>query len=115
MTRSVQTLIDGARAGQFANPDATLTRARLGAALERHHLGQFDAAIPLLRAVIETRPRAPVGAEAIAQLQLGYAYDRLSRRDQAVAAYRAAMTANPEGDPLKIAERARAGLRAPLR
>lgn len=110
-----EALIEGARGGQFAEPDATLTRARLGAALERYHLGQFDAAIPLLRAVIDAKPRAPVGAEALAQLQLGYVYDRLSRRDQAVAAYRAAMAANPVGDPLKIAARARAGMRAPLR
>jgi len=56
-----------------------------------------------------------VGAEAVAQLQLGYIYDRLARRDQAIAAYRAALAVNPSGDPLKLESKARAGLRAPLR
>ena len=110
-----EALLARSRAGQVAETDRTMTRAQLGAALERYHLGQFDAAIPLLRAVIDNRPAAPVGAEALAQLQLGYIYDRLARRDEAVAAYRAAMAANPAGDPLKIAARARAGLRSPLR
>ena len=110
-----EALIENTRAGRMAEPDATLARAQLGAALELYHLRRFDAAIPLLRAVIDRRPHAPVGAEAIAQLQLGYVYDRLSRRDQAVAAYRAALAVNPAGDPLKLATRARAGLRAPLK
>ena len=34
---------------------------------------------------------------------------------QAIAAYRAALAANPAGDPLKIESQARAGLRGPLR
>jgi hypothetical protein len=65
--------------------------------------------------VIDAKPRAPVGAEARAHVQLGDVYDRLSRRAQAVTAYRAALATNPPGDPLKIERRARAGLRAPTR
>jgi tetratricopeptide (TPR) repeat protein len=110
-----EALLAHARSGQVAEPDMALARAHLGVALELYHLGQFDAAIPHLRAVIESRPRAPVGAEAVAQLQLGYIYDRLARRDQAIAAYRAALAVNPSGDPLKLESKARAGLRAPLR
>jgi tetratricopeptide (TPR) repeat protein len=107
-----EALLDRARSRQVAEPDRTQARAQLGVALELYHLGQFEAAIPHLRWVIDARPRAPVGAEALAQLQLGYVYDRLSRRDDAIAAYRAALAVNPSGDPLKIQSKARAGLRA---
>ena len=110
-----EALLERARAGQVAEPDMTRARAQLGTALELYHLGQFDAAIPHLRAVIDSHARAPVGAEAVAQLQLGYVYDRVARRDRAIAAYRAALAANPSGDPLKLESKARAGLRAPLR
>jgi tetratricopeptide (TPR) repeat protein len=110
-----ETLLERARSRQVAESDMAQARAQLGVALELYHLGQLEEAIPHLRSVIDTRPRAPVGAEAVAQLQLGYVYDRLSRRDQAVAAYRAALAANPSGDPLKLESKARAGIRAPLR
>lgn len=110
-----ETLLEHARSGQIAEPEMTRARAQLGVALELYHLGQFDAAIPHLRAVIDSKARAPVGAEAVAQLQLGYIYDRVARRDQAIAAYRAALAVNPPGDPLKLESKARAGLRAPLR
>jgi len=110
-----EALLERARSREIAESDMAQARARLGVALELYHLGQFEAAIPHLRSVIDARPRAPVGAEAVAQLQLGYVYDRLSRRNLAVAAYRAALSANPPGDPLKLESKARAGLRAPLR
>jgi tetratricopeptide (TPR) repeat protein len=108
-------LVVRARDGRVANAPAVLARAELGTALELDHLGDPDAAVTHLLAVIDSRPRAPVGAEAQAQLQLGYVYDRLARREEAIAAYRAALMANPEGDPLKIESRARAGLRTPAR
>ena len=110
-----EALLERARSREIAESDMAQARARLGVALELYHLGQLEAAIPHLRSVIDARPRAPVGAEAVAQLQLGYVYDRLSRRNLAVAAYRAALAANPSGDPLKLESKARAGLRAPLR
>ena len=113
--RTWQTLLERAAAGRMAEQELAVARAHLGVALELYHLRQFDAAIPHLRAVIEGRPRAPVGAEAVAQLQLGYIYDRIGRRGEAIAAYRAALAANPVGDPLKLDSKARAGLRAPLR
>ena len=110
-----ETLLERARSRQVTESDMAQARAQLGVALELYHLGQLEAAIPHLRSVIDARPRAPVGAEALAQLQLGYVYDRLSRRDQAIAAYRAALAANPPDDPLKLESKARAGVRAPLR
>lgn len=113
--RAWQALLDRARRGQVAFAEMTATRAELGTALELYHVGQHDAALQRLRAVIDAKPRAPVGAEALAHLQLGFVYDRLEQRDEALTAYRAALAANPRGDPLKIDARARAGLRAPTR
>jgi tetratricopeptide (TPR) repeat protein len=113
--RGWERLLARARAGRVAYPDATGARAELGVALELDHLGQPETALPHLRTLIEAKPRAPVGVEALAQLQLGNVYDRLLRRNEAIAAYRAALATNPEGDPLKIETRARAGLRAPAR
>ena len=82
-----------------------------GIALQLDRLFESDAALDPLRAVIAAKPAAPFGAVAQAQLQLGQALDRLGYRNDAVAAYRAALAATPPADPLKIAERARAGLR----
>ena len=113
--RAWDALLARARAGRVANAAAVLARAELGTALELDHLGRPEAALPYLRAVIDAKPRSPVGAEALAQLQLGNAYDRLARREQAITAYRAALMIIPEGDPLKIESRARAGLRTPAR
>jgi tetratricopeptide (TPR) repeat protein len=111
--RAWQALLERARERRVAFADLAVARAELGVALELVHTGEPEAAIPHLRGVIESRPSAPVGAEALAQLQLGYVYDRLDRRDQAIAAYRAALAVNPAGDPLKIDARARAGVRVP--
>lgn len=113
--REWEALLMRARAGRVANAPAVIVRAEIGVALELDHLGQPDAALPHLQAVIDARPRAPVGAEALAQLQLGNVYDRLAQREQAITAYRAALMVNPDGDPLKIESRARAGLRTSAR
>ena len=113
--RAWQTLLDRARRGQVAMTEMARTRAELGVALELDHTGQPEAAIPILRGVIESKPTTPVGAEALAQLQLGQVYDQLAQHERAATSYRAALAANPAGDPLKIASRARAGLRASQR
>jgi tetratricopeptide (TPR) repeat protein len=110
-----QALLERARDRRVAAADMTTARARLGVALELYHEGQAEAAVPYLRAVIDDRPRAPIGAPAVAQLQLGYVYDRLGRRQDAIAAYRAALAINPAGDPLQLESRARAALRTPAR
>ncbi len=70
-----------------------------------------DRAIGHLTAVIALQPTAPYSALALAQLQLGEAYDRLGRRDLASAAYQAALAHAPERDPASVRARARAGLR----
>ena len=113
--RAWEALGDQARAGRVADSEMALARAELGIALELSHTGQPEASIPHLKNVIDAKPSAPVGAEALAHLQLGNVYDRLARREQAIAEYRAALAVNPEGDPLKIVPRARAGLRSPVR
>lgn len=112
--RAWRELLAAARARRVALAAMAETRARLGIALQLYRLNQPADAVPQLRAVIATTPTTPYGATALAQLQLGYALDRLGRRRDAIAAYRAALAANPAGDPLQLARLARAGLRAPL-
>jgi tetratricopeptide (TPR) repeat protein len=113
--RAWESLLDQARTGRVASSEMALARAELGIALELSHTGQPEASIPHLKKVIDAKPSAPVGAEALAHLQLGNVYDRLAQREQAIAEYRAALAANPADDPLKIVPRARAGLRSPQR
>jgi tetratricopeptide (TPR) repeat protein len=108
--RSYRALLDSARQHKVERAAIAETRARLGIALQLDRLFESDAAIEQLRAVIESRPEAPFGAYAQAQFQLAQALDRMGRRVEAVAAYRAALTSNPAGDPLKIADGARSGL-----
>ncbi|MBI3049503.1 MAG: hypothetical protein HYY76_14450 [Acidobacteria bacterium] len=107
-----QTLFDAAHEGQVAEPALAEASARLGAALQLDRLGETDAAIEHLRAVIAGRPAAPFGALARAHLQLGQALDRAGRRADAAAAYGDAIAAAGPRDPLRVAARARAALRA---
>ena len=86
-------------------------RARLGLAAELVETSQAERALEHLMAVIAIRPTEPYSAHALAQLLLGEAYDRLGRRDLAVAAYHAALALVPERDPANLRARARAGLR----
>jgi predicted Zn-dependent protease len=111
--RSWRALLDAAQSHRVALASMAETAARLGVALQLDRLFESDAALDPLRAVIAAKPAAPFGAVAQAQLQLGLALDRLGYRNDAVAAYRAALAATPPADPLKIADRARAGLRTP--
>jgi len=113
--RTWQALLEAAREERVEFSAMTEARARLGVALQWYRLGQPEAARPHLRAVIDARPPAPYGAVALAQLQLGYVLDRLGQREDALTAYRAALAANPAGDPLKVTSRARSGLRTPAR
>jgi tetratricopeptide (TPR) repeat protein len=108
--RSWQRLLEAARAHRVAEPAMAAVVARIGIARQLDRLYESDAALPHLHDVIDVRPPAPIGAVAEAHLQLGTALDRLGMRDEAVAAYRAAIAAAPPGDPLRIAQRARRGL-----
>lgn len=111
--RSWQRLLEAARARRVAEPAMAAVVARLGIARQLDRLYETDAALPHLRDVIDARPSAPIGALGEAHYRLGAALDRLGRRDEAVAAYRAAVAAAPPGDPLRSAERARRGLERP--
>ena len=104
-------LLEKALDRTVAFPAMTEVRARMGMATELDDLYETDAAVDQLRLVLESKPRAPLGAMADAQIQLGRALDRLARRSEAVAAYRAAQAAAPPDDPLKARERAGALLR----
>jgi predicted negative regulator of RcsB-dependent stress response len=105
-----RSLIDGARDGSLREPILAETWGRLGAAAQLAALAEPDRAIDELRRVIEGRPAVPYGAVAQAQLDLGHAADQLGLRDQAVAAYRAAVAAVPAGDPRQVRRAAEQGL-----
>jgi hypothetical protein len=107
-----EALLEAARSGEVEAPEMAEASARLGIASQLDQLGQSDAAIEHLHAVIAARPAAPFGAVARAHLQLGDALEHLGRRAEAAAAYRAAITAAGRDDPERIASRARAALRA---
>jgi tetratricopeptide (TPR) repeat protein len=109
--RSWRALLEAARQRRVAEPAMTEVRARLGVALQLDRLFETDAAIEQLQAVVAARPTAPVGALAQAHLRLGLALDRMGRRREATAAYRAAIAATAADDPLEVRARAREGLR----
>lgn len=104
-------LLEKAQERTVAFPAMTEVRARMGIAAELDDLFETDAAVDQLRLVLESKPQAPFGAIADAQIQLGRALDRLARHSEAVAAYRAAQAAAPPDDPLKARDRAGALLR----
>jgi tetratricopeptide (TPR) repeat protein len=111
-----RSLVDGAQRGSLREPLLAETWGRLGAAAQFAALAEPDRAIDELRAVIARRPAAPYGAVAQAQLDLGRALDQIGSRDQAVAAYRAALAAVPADDPREVRRAANLGLsRAPDR
>ena len=110
--RTWEGLLAAAQRGQVVEPELAEASARLGIASQLDQLSQSEAALEYLHAVIATRPAAPFGAVARAQLQLGETLEHLGRRAEAAAAYRAAISAAGSSDALKIAPRARAALRA---
>lgn len=113
--RTWQQLLDAAHAGRVAEPEMSETLARLGLARQLEKRLESNAAIAHLRAVLDLKPTAPYGALARARLLLGDAYAHRGRRDEAIAAYRAALDSVPAGDPDRIAPAARAGLRSATR
>jgi tetratricopeptide (TPR) repeat protein len=106
-------LVDGARSGGLHEPVMAEVWGRLGAAAQLDALAESDRAIDELRIVIERRPAVPYGAVAQAQLELGRVSDRVGWRDQAVAAYRAAIASAPADDPRNIRRAAQEGLSHP--
>ena len=109
--RSWRALFDAARQHKVAFPEMAETRARLGMALQLDRLFETDVAIDHLRAVIADNPAAPWGAVAQAHVQLGAALDRIGHRQEAFSAYQAGLAAIAGDDPLKLRDRARAGLK----
>jgi tetratricopeptide (TPR) repeat protein len=110
-----ETLVGRARTGKTGAPRLAEVRATLGLAAELIELSQADRAVSLLNGVVALRPVEPYSAQAIAQLELGDAFERLGDRPRAAAAYNAAMAIAPADDPMRIRERARAGLRRSTR
>ncbi len=105
-----QSLLAAARAERVADAKTAAVAARLGIARQLDRLFETDAALVHLRQVIDEMPAAPRAALAQAHLQLGEALDRLGSRPEAMAAYRAAIAADPADGMLTIAAQARARL-----
>jgi tetratricopeptide (TPR) repeat protein len=109
--RAYERLLAAARSGALRRRDLGDTAGRLGAARQLDVLFETDAAIERLDPIARRPASPPFGSLASAHVQLGEAYDRVGRREDALAAYRAGLAAVPPGDPLRTAERARRGLR----
>ena len=107
-----QTIVARALAGQVSASRLAEVRARIGLASELIDLSQPGQAVDQLQLVITMRPLEPYSAEALAQLELGSAYDHLGQHALAVAAYNTAVSSAPPDDPLLVRSRARAKLRA---
>jgi tetratricopeptide (TPR) repeat protein len=86
-------------------------RGRVGAAEDLDALFETDRAVTEIRRALALETDTPVGAIARASLLLGRFSDRLGSRDEAVAAYRAAIAAVPPGDPDRVRAAAAAGMR----
>lgn len=86
-------------------------RGRLGAAEQLDALHETDRGLREIRRVLRMAPERPAGALARAHLLAARALDRMGRRDEAVAAYRAALATLPPGDPDRVRGQAEIGLR----
>jgi len=109
--RSWRSLYVAARQHRVGHEEMAEARARLGMASQLDRLFETDVAIEHLRAIVASKPGAPYGAVARAQMQLGDALARMGRHNESVAAYKAAIAAATPDDPFRIEDRARAALR----
>jgi hypothetical protein len=110
--RRWELLLAAARTRAVAEPAMTEVNARLGIGSQLDQLSRSAEALDHFRAVIATKPRAPYAATARAHFLMGQALDHLGRTTDAAASYRAAIADAGAYDPLKIADAARAALRA---
>jgi tetratricopeptide (TPR) repeat protein len=104
-----QGMVDAA--AKMGDPVLADVEGRLGAASALDELAETDRALAEVEHVLATPPARPYGARAQAEYLQGRFLDRLGRRDDAVAAYRAALAALPPEDPDHVGEKARTGLR----
>jgi tetratricopeptide (TPR) repeat protein len=112
--QTYRTMLDAARSGRLTPSAVSEVHARLGMAYEMDALCDSVGAVEQLHAVVALKPAAPYGSLARAYYQLGVVHDRAGRRDDAIAAYQHARTANPRDDRLRLREKIRAGIaRAP--
>jgi hypothetical protein len=103
-------LLARAQRGQTESASTVQTRARLGLSAELIALSHPERAIDHLESIVTSGASAPYGAQALAQLQLGNAYEGIGRRDLAADAYTRAIARAPSGDPARVRDRARAAL-----
>lgn len=104
-----QAMVDAA--ARMGDPVLADIAGRLGAAAALDQLAETDRALSQVQHVLASAPTRPYGSRARAEYLRGTFLDRLGHRDDALAAYRAALAALPADDPDRIAEKARAGSR----
>ncbi len=109
---SWELLLSRAREGRVEFAPTAENAARLG--LARHLLARSEPARALdhLQPIVNTRSNQPYGAQALAHLLIGDAYERLGERDRATAAFNAAIAHAPSDDPANVRTRARDALRS---
>ena len=109
-----QAMVDAA--AKMGDPVLADVEGRLGAAAALDELAETDRALAGVEHVRRRQPARPYGARAQAELRSARRFlDRLGRRDDAVAAYRAALAALPPDDPDHVGEKARTGLKTRAR
>jgi tetratricopeptide (TPR) repeat protein len=99
-----QSVIDGA--AHMWDPALAEAEGRLGASVDLDALDETDRALDQVRTVLAAHPTRPYGALARAHLLEGRWLARLGRRDEARAAFKAALAAVPARDPDGIADQA---------
>jgi len=110
--RTYRSLVEGARAGAFREPQMAEAWGHLGAAPILRAQGQPDRALDEAQWVVDHAPAAPYGAVALAQLEAGRAHAAAGRRDRAATAFRAAIAAAPGDDPRHVKRDAQRALDA---
>lgn len=109
-----RTLLDRAKTHRVEFVELAETTARIHIARLQDELGDSDLAVEELTRVLASKPDAPLGAIAQAQLTLAEASDRIGQRAEAQRLYRAVIANPPPGDGGEAVTRARRGLsRAP--
>ena len=97
-------------AGTFREPASPKPGAASARRRSCARLSEPDRAIDEAQWVIDRRPKMPYGAVALAHLEAARTWEKIGERDNAAAAYRAAIAAAPAGDPRRVRRAAEDGL-----
>ena len=105
-----RTMLESATSGRIAFAALAAARARVGLAAELIELSQARQALDLVEPVVRTRPTAPYGIVALAELTRGDAFAALGARADAANAYTRALNEAQHEDADNVRGRARDAL-----